>query len=87
MKSSKFSDTQIMSILKQAEQGVPVVQLCREFGMSSATFYKWRSKFGGMDASMMSELREAKAELQRLKRMYADLAMQNELIKDALGKK
>ena len=87
MKNSKFSDTQIMSILKQAEQGVPIVQLCRDHGMSSATFYKWRSKFGGMDASMMSELRETKAELQRLKRMYADLAMQNELIKDALGKK
>ncbi|MCG9723317.1 transposase, partial [Shewanella sp. Isolate7] len=58
MKTSKFTDSQIMSILKQAEAGAPVTELCREHGMSSATFYKWRAKFGGMDASLMARLRE-----------------------------
>ncbi len=57
MKKSKYSDAEVMSILRQAEGGVPVSELCREHGMSSASFYKWRSKFGGMDASMMSELK------------------------------
>ncbi len=87
MKKSKFSEAQIFAILKEGESGVAVAELCRKYGMSSATYYAWRSKYGGMDASMMAELRETKAELQRLKRMYADLAMQNELIKEALGKK
>lgn len=87
MKNNKFSDAQIISILKQAESGVPVAELCRAHSMGHSTFYKWRAKYGGMDVSMMSELRETKAELQRLKRMYADLALQNEIIKDALGKK
>ncbi len=87
MKKSKFSEAQIFAILKEGESGVAVAELCRKHGMSSASYYAWRSKYGGMDASMMAELRETKAELQRLKRMYADLAMQNELIKEALGKK
>ena len=87
MKTSKFTEAQIFTILKQGEAGVPVAELCREHGMSSATYYAWRSKYGGMDASQMADLREAKAELQRLKRMSADLALQNELIKEALGKK
>lgn len=87
MKKSKFSEAQIFGILKRAENGVAVVELCREHGMSNATFYAWRSKYGGMDASHMSELRDIKAENARLKRMYADLAMQNELIKEVLGKK
>jgi len=86
MKKSKFTEAQIFTILKQGEAGVPVAKLCREHGMSSATYYAWRSKYGGMDASQMADLRETKAELQRLKRMYADLAMQNELIKEALSK-
>ena len=87
MKKSRYTDSQIMGILKQAESGVPVSELCREHGMSAASFYKWRTKYGGMDASMMTELRDTKAELQRLKRMYADLSLQNDLIRDALGKK
>ena len=58
MKKAKFSDAQIMAILRQAENGVPISELCREHGMSSASFYKWRAKYGGMDASMMDELRE-----------------------------
>lgn len=87
MKRSKFNDTQIFKILKQAESGVPVADLCREHGMSSASFYKWRSKYGGMDASMMSEMKTLEEENRRLKRMYAEMSMQNEILKDVLGKK
>ncbi|WP_026878539.1 IS66 family insertion sequence element accessory protein TnpA, partial [Ignatzschineria larvae] len=72
MKKSKFTDTQIMSILKQNESGVKVTDLCREHGISSATFYKWRSKYGGMDASMITRLKELEAENARLKKMYAE---------------
>ena len=72
MKTSRFSDSQIMAILKQAENGVPVPDLCREPGMSSASFYKWRAKFGGMDASMMKRLKELEDENKRLKKMYAE---------------
>ncbi len=87
MKTTRFSDAQIIAILKQAEGGVPVSELCREHGMSSAAFYRWRAKFGGMDASMVSEMKAMAEENRRLKRMYADMAMQNDLLKDALGKK
>ena len=87
MKKSRFSDSQILAILKQAEGGVPVPELCREHGMSSASFYKWRSKFGGMDASMMSEMKALAEENRRLKRMYAEMSMQNDLLKEVLGKK
>lgn len=67
MKTSKFTDSQIMAILKQAEVGMPVPDLCREHGMSSATFYKWRAKFGGMDTSLMARLKELGADA-RLKK-------------------
>ncbi len=87
MKSKRYSDAQIMGILKQAESGVPVSELCREHGMSNASFYKWRAKFGGMDASMISELKAMAEENRRLKRMYAEMSMQNDLLKEALGKK
>lgn len=87
MKKTRYSDTQIMGILKQAESGVPVSELCREHGMSSASFYKWRAKFGGMDASMMSEMKAMVEENRRLKRMYAEMSMQNDLLKEVLGKK
>lgn len=87
MKKKKYSDAQIMVILKQAEGGVPVSELCREHGMSSASFYKWRAKFGGMDASMISEMKALAEENRRLKRMYADVSMQNDLLKEVLGKK
>jgi len=87
MKNGRYSDAQIMAILKQAEGGVPVSELCREHGMSSASFYKWRAKFGGMDASMISEMKDMAEENRRLKRMYADMGMQNDLLKEALGKK
>ena len=87
MKNGRFSDAQIMGILKQAGSGVPVSELCREHGMSSASFYKWRAKFGGMDASMVSQMKAVADENRRLKRMYAEMSMQNDLLKEALGKK
>lgn len=83
----RFSETQIFSILKQAENGIPVPELCREHGVSQASFYKWRSKYGGMDVSMISQMKEMAEENRRLKRMYAESQMQNELLKEALGKK
>ena len=83
----RFSDSEILSILKQSEQGVPVPALCREHGMSAASFYKWRSKYGGMDASLMKRMKELEAENGRLKKMYADVQLQNDLIKEALEKK
>ncbi|NDV18263.1 IS3 family transposase [Pseudodesulfovibrio sp. JC047] len=87
MKKSRYSDSQILSILKQAENGVPVVELCREHGMSSATFYKWRSKYGGMDASLMARMKELEKENRLLKRMYAEEKMNAEVVAEALGKK
>ena len=87
MKNSRYSDSQIIAILKQAEAGTPVPDLCREHGMSSASFYKWRAKYGGMDASLMSRLKELEAENNRLKRMYADVQLQNDVIKEAMAKK
>ena len=87
MKKSRFSDSQILAILKQAESGVPVPELCREHGMSSATFYKWRAKYGGMDASLMARLKELEDENRRLKKMYAEERLKSELRKEALEKK
>ena len=87
MKKSKFSEAQIFAILKEGESGVPVAEICRKYGMSNATYYAWRSKYGGMDASMIAEMKALQAENQRLKRMYADLSMQHDLVKEALGKK
>jgi len=87
MKNSRYSDCQIIAILKQAEAGTPVPDLCREHGMSSASFYKWRAKYGGMDASLMSRLKELEAENNRLKKMYADVQLQNDVIKEAMAKK
>jgi len=87
MKLSRFTDSQIIHILKQAEVGSPVPELCREHGMSSATFYKWRSKFGGMDASLMSRLKELEDENRRLKKMYADERIKAEIVAEALAKK
>lgn len=73
MKTSRFSETQILGILKQAEGGLPVPELCRQHGMSDASFYKWRAKYGGMDASMIAEKKALEDENRRLKRMFADL--------------
>ena len=87
MKTSKFSDSQIMAILKQAEAGTPAPELCREHGISSATFYKWRSRFGGMDTSMMAGLKELETENARLKKMYAEERLKAEILKEAIEKK
>ena len=87
MKKARYTDTQIMGILRQAKNGVPVSELCREHGMSSASFYKWRAKYGGMDASMISDMKALAEENRRLKRMYAEMSMQNDLLKEVLGKK
>ena len=77
MEKSRYSDSQILPILNQAEAGTPVSVLCREHGMSSATFYKWRAKYGGMDASLMAQL----------KKMYADERLKAEIIQEAMVKK
>ena len=87
MKMTRYSEPQILAILRQAEGGVPVSELCREHGMSNASFYKWRSKYGGMDASMISQMKALEGENRRLKKMYAEMSMQAELLKEALGKK
>ena len=84
MKKSRYSDSQILAILKQAENGVPVPELCREHGMSSASFYKWRSKYGGMDASLMKRLKELEDENRRLKKMYAEERLISEIRKEVI---
>ena len=87
MKKSRYSDSQILSILKQAENGCKVPDLCREYGMSSAAFYKWRAKYGGMDVSMMARMKELEKENRQLKKMYAESQMQAEVLREVLGKK
>ena len=87
MKKSRYSDNQILNILKQTESGVPVPELCREHGMSSATFYKWRAKYGGMDASLMRRLKDLEEENRRLKKMYAEERLKYEIVQEALEKK
>ena len=82
MKTSRYTEAQIIAILRQAEGGLPVSELCREHGMSDASFYKWRDKYGGMDASMVSQMKAMEEENRRLKRMYADLSMQADLLKE-----
>ncbi len=87
MKKSRYSDNQIMAILKQEETDTSVPELCREHGMSNAPFYKWRAKYGGMDASMVARLKELEDENRRLKKRYAEECLKSELRKDALEKK
>ncbi|PMO63054.1 transposase [Vibrio breoganii] len=79
MKKSRYTDSQILSILKQAEAGTPIPELCREHCMCSATFYKWRSKYGGMDASLMARMKELEDENRRLKKMYAEERLEAEV--------
>ena len=87
MKKSRFTDSRILAILKQAENGMPVTELCRQHGMSSAAFYKWRAKYGGMDASLMARMKELERENARLKKMYADAQLRAEVVQEALAKK
>ena len=87
MKKSRFTESQIVSILKEADAGVPVNELWRTHGISSATFYKWKARYGGLDASELQRARELETELSRLKHMYADLSMENRALKDLIQKK
>ena len=86
MKRSKFTETQIVAILKLAEQGAKVTDICREHGISSATYYQWKSKYGGLEASDLKRMRDIETENAQLKKMYAQLALENAAIKDLLGK-
>lgn len=87
MKKTRFSETQIVSTLKKQEAGVPTKEICRELGISEATFYNWKSKYGGMEASDVKRLKELEEENARLKRMYADQAMDNQILRDLFTKK
>jgi putative transposase len=87
MKKSKFTDSQIMQTLKRVESGMPVPDLCREVGISVATFYKWRAKYGGMDTSMMARMKELEEENRRLKKMYIEEKLKAEIATEYLSKK
>lgn len=87
MKKSKFSESQIVAILKEGEAGVPVAQILRKHQISQSTYYIWKSKYGGSSVAELKRLRELEAENARLKRMYADLALENEAIKAVLQRK
>ena len=87
MRKSKFSDSQILRILKEVEGGRMVKEVCREHGISDATYYTWKSKFGGMEAADIRRLKEMEDENRRLKQMYADLSLENRALKDVIAKK
>ena len=87
MKKSRYSETQIVKVLKEVEMGKLVKDICREYGISDATYYNWKSKYGGMEASDVKRLKELKTENQRLKQMYADLSLEHRILKDIVEKK
>ena len=87
MKKSRFTETQIVAILKQADAGMLVKDVCRQAGISQPTYYQWKSKYGGMEASDLKRVKELEAENSRLKRLYADLARENAAMKDLIAKK
>jgi putative transposase len=87
MKNTRFTESQIIKALKENEQGRRVEDICREMGIHKATFYNWRKKYSGMDTSQLRELKELKEENRRLKQMYADLSLDNAMLKDVLSKK
>ena len=87
MKRSRFSEIKIVSILKEGEAGIPVPELCRNHGISRATYYTWKSKYGGMEASDLKRLKELEEENRRLKQMYADLSLEHKVLKDIVEKK
>ena len=87
MKRSRFTETQIVSILKEADAGAKVKDLCRKHGISDATYYNWKSKYGGMEASDLKRLKELEGELSQYKRMYAELARENDAMRNLIAKK
>jgi len=87
MKRSKFSEHQIVRILKEVESGRTVKEVCREYGFSDATYYNWKAKYGGMEASEIKRLKELEAENRKLKQMYADVSLENQALKDIISKK
>jgi len=87
MKRSRFTETQIIAILNEADAGMPIKELCRKHGISDATYYNWKSKYGGMSASELKRLREMEEENAKLKKMYAELALENTALKDLIDKK
>jgi len=87
MKKSRFTESQVVAILKLGDAGRPVKELCREHGISEATYYNWKSKYGGMEASDLRRMKELEGENAKLKRMYADLALENRAMKDLIEKK
>ena len=87
MKKTRFTENQIIAILKEGEAGVLVKEICRKHGISDATYYNWRSKYGGMGASDLKRMKEMEQELSQLKRMYADIALENRALKDLIEKK
>ena len=87
MKKTRFTENQIIAILKEGEAGVQVKEICRKHGISDATYYNWKSKYGGMSASDLKRLKEVEQELSQLKRMYADMALENRALRDLIEKK